>query len=160
MEISRPEHYYRVALERIRQAQYLYRESQSYALAIYVAGVAVESMLRAFRAKTTREFESRHDLSALFIESGMVQLGTDKLRAKGWSEDDIIRHTRTMRVAVNHVYMIWHNNYRFASEQRLLAHVKKMKLYRGLKGDILKANALHLIDAARVFIDKGVLQWD
>jgi hypothetical protein len=34
-----------------------------------------------------------------------------------------------------------------------------MKLYEGVKGDPLKANAHRLLSAAQRFIDKGVLQW-
>ena len=62
-------------------------------------------------------------------------------------------------MAVNDVFILWRNNYRFASEARLLAHLKKMKLYQGLKGGLLKAKAHDLLNAAQRFIDKGVLQW-
>jgi hypothetical protein len=52
------------------------------------------------------------------------------------------------------------NNYRYASEQRLLAHLKKIRLYRRrAKGNLLKAIAYDLLKAAQWFIDKGVLQW-
>jgi hypothetical protein len=34
-----------------------------------------------------------------------------------------------------------------------------MKLYEGVKGDLLKANAFRLLKAAQRFIEKGVLQW-
>ncbi len=57
------------------------------------------------------------------------------------------------------MFILWRNNYRFASEARLLAHLKKMRLYQGVKGDPLKANAFRLLGAAQRFIDKGVLQW-
>jgi hypothetical protein len=159
MDVSRPEHYYRAALERIKQARYLYREGSSYALAMYVAGVAVESMLRAFRAKIIPEFESRHDVLSLFAESGMLRVGEVRLRAEGWSESDITNHVKALRIAVNAVYVLWHNNYRYASEERLLAHLKRVKLYRGVKGDLLKAKALQLLNAANVFIARGILQW-
>jgi HEPN domain-containing protein len=159
MDVSRPEHYYRVALERIRQAEYLYREGSSYALAMYVAGVAVESMLRAFRARESSEFESRHDILLLFAESGMRRMGVEKLQAKGWSEEDINSQVKTLQAAVLDVHKLWHNNYRYASEDRLLAHLKRMKLYQKVKGDLLKANALRLFNAADVFISTGVLQW-
>jgi hypothetical protein len=46
-----PEHYFQTATQRMRQAHYLYREGSSFALAIYVGGVAVESLLRAFKAR-------------------------------------------------------------------------------------------------------------
>jgi hypothetical protein len=61
--------------------------------------------------------------------------------------------------SVNDVFILWRNNFRFASEARLVAHLKKMKLYQGAKGDLLKAKAYDLLKAAQAFIDKGVLQW-
>src|SRR5262249_23732459 len=158
MDISRPEHYYRAALERIGQAQHLYHEGRSFALAMYAAGVAVECMLRAFRARKTFEFESRHDLLALFAESGMLRVGQEMLKAQGWSDHDITNHQVTLRTAVNDVYSLWHNNYRYASEERLLAHLKRMKLYQGTKGNLLKAKSLQLLRAAKLFVDRGVLQ--
>jgi HEPN domain-containing protein len=159
MDVNRPKHYYGAALERIKQAQYLYREGSSYALAMYAAGVAVECMLRAFRARESAEFESRHDLLSLFVESGMLKVAQERLQAKEWSNEAIAGHVKTLRTAVNGVYVLWHNNYRYASEQRLLAHLKRIKLYRGVKGDLLKAKALQLLNAASLFIGKGVLQW-
>lgn len=159
MDVSRPEHYYWAALERIKQAEYLYREGSSYALSMYVSGVAVESMLRAFRAKETFDLESRHDILRLFTESGMLRVGEETLAAKGWATRQIEKHVTELRTAVNDVYLLWHNNYRWASEERLVAHLKWMKLYRGVKGDVLKAKALELFEAASVLIKKGVLQW-
>ncbi len=60
---------------------------------------------------------------------------------------------------MNDVFILWQNNYRFASETRLLAHLKKMRLYQGAKGDLLKAKAYDLLKAAQRFINRGVLQW-
>lgn len=79
------DHYYRAALERMGQAHHLFRERiGNYALAMYTAGLAVESMLRAFmlrRGKT--EFESRHNVLLLAKESGMLTVERDRLRKKG-----------------------------------------------------------------------------
>ena len=44
-------------------------------------------------------------------------------------------------------------------KHRSFRSYKKMKLYKGAKGDILKAKAYDLLKAAQSFIDKGVLQW-
>lgn len=153
------EHYFKAALERIGQAEFLYRAGDCYALTMYVAGVAVESMLRAYRVKKKQGFESRHDVMLLFKKSGMLDVDPDRLRAKGLSAREIEEHLRVLRTTLNDVYLLWHNNYRYASESRLLAHLKRMKLYQGAKGDPLKAKALQLLDAAQVFVEKGVLQW-
>lgn len=153
------EHYYRASLERMRQAQELYRTEASYALTMYVAGVAVECMLRAYRLKKTTEFESRHDVVLLFKECGLLSLDPDKLRRKGLSEEETRVNLRTMEHAIRVVFALWHNNYRYASEARLLAHLKRLKLYRGVRGDVLKANAIELLKAAQLFVDTGTQLW-
>lgn len=126
---------------------------------MYVAGLAVECLLRAYMVRRKREFESRHDLLLLFKESGILQVDYDDLLARGLTREQIERHRKGLWSSVNDVFVLWHNNYRFASESRLLAHLKRMKLYRGVKGDLLKAKAHDLLKAAQRFIDKGVVQW-
>jgi HEPN domain-containing protein len=153
------EHYFRAALERITQARYLYEKGDSYALAMYAAGVAVECLLRAYRLKVDPSFESRHDLLLLLKESRMLGMGQDRLKARGMSAQEIEQHTKALRSALNQVFTLWHNNYRYASEDRLRSYLKRQKRYEGIKGDPLKGNALQLLHAAQVFITKGVLQW-
>ncbi len=155
------DHHFRAALERMSQAHHLYREGTgNYAVTMYVAGLAVECLLRAFmlrRGKTA--FESRHNVLLLVKESGMLAVDRDRLEEKGLTSAQIENHEKELWASVNDVFILWHNNYRFASEARLLAHLKKMKLYEGVRGDPLKANALRLLTAAQRFIDRGVLQW-
>lgn len=154
------DHYFRASVERVSQAQHLYRQGEGYyALAMYTAGLAVECLLRAYMVKRRREFESRHDLLLLFKESGILDVDADKLKAKGLTVGQIQAHQRSLWSSVNTVFILWRNNYRFASEARLLAHLKKMKMYRGVKGSLLKAKTHDLLGAAQIFIDKGVFQW-
>jgi hypothetical protein len=154
-----PEHYFQTALQRMHQAQYLYDEGSSFALAIYVGGVAVECMLRAFKGRRDPAFDERHDLLRLFAASGMLRVDRDKLQAKQWTEDQIDGHLRSLQLAVNEIVKLWSNNYRFASEERLRAYLKKITGYRRIKGDYLKAQARQLLNSAQKFIDKGVVQW-
>jgi HEPN domain-containing protein len=155
------DHYFRAALERMSQAQRLYREGTgNYAFAMYAAGLAVECMLRAFilrRRKT--EFESRHNVLLLAKASGMLNVDRDMLKKRGLTDEQIEEHQKALSASVNDVFILWRNNYRFASEDRLRAHIKKMSLYEGVKGDPLKANALRLLNAAQRLIEKGVIQW-
>jgi hypothetical protein len=125
-----PEHYFETAIQRMRQAHYLYREGSSFALAIYVGGVAVECLLRAFKGRRDPTFDERHDLLRLFAASGMLRVDADKLRALGWTDAKIDDHRRTLQVAVNEIYKLWANNYRFASEDRLRSHLKQITAYR------------------------------
>ena len=154
-----PEHYFETATERMRQAQHLYLEGASFALAIYVGGVAVECLLRSFKGRRDPTFDERHDLLRLFAASGMLRVHRDKLEAKGWTESQIDSHLQTLRLAVNEIFRLWSNSYRFASERRLRAHLKKLTGYRKIKGDYLKEQALRFLNSAQKFIDKGVLQW-
>src|SRR5437764_3776128 len=115
------DHYFRASVERMRQAQHLYRQGKGfYALAMYSAGLAVECLLRAYMVKRKREFESRHNLLLLFKESGILAVDQDRLKAQGWTDEQILRHQKALWSSVNDVYVLWHNNYRFASETRLL----------------------------------------
>jgi hypothetical protein len=154
------DHYFRASVERMSQAQRLYREGEGYyALAMYTAGLAVECLLRAYMVKRKREFESRHDMLLLFKESGILDVDPERLKAKGLTDLQIQGHQKVLWSSVNDVFILWRNNYRFASEARLRAHLKKMRLYQGVTGGLLKAKAYDLLQAAQGFIDKGVLQW-
>ena len=155
-----PEHYFQTAIQRIRQAQYLYNEGTSFALAIYVGGVAVECLLRAFKGRRDPTFDEKHNLLRLFGASGMLRVDRDKLRAKGWSDAQIDVHLETLQVAVNDVVRLWANNYRFASEERLRSHLKQVTSYqKKLKGDYLKEQARRFLISAQKFVEKGVVQW-
>lgn len=57
-----PEHYFQTATQRMRQAQHLYHEGASFALAIYVGGVAVECLLRAFKGRRDPAFDEKHGI--------------------------------------------------------------------------------------------------
>lgn len=73
------------------QAQLLYRDSSSYALCIYIAGLAVECMLRAFKGKSGLTFDEKHNLKKLFAESGFLNSLEDGALGSG---EDVIRQTR------------------------------------------------------------------
>lgn len=68
------EEYYRAALERMRQAREIHNSGASYALAMYVSGLAVECILRAFRWQNDRLFEGRHDLEDLLKSSELLTI--------------------------------------------------------------------------------------
>src|SRR5437764_8634443 len=102
------DHYFRASVERMRQAQHLYRQGKGhYALAMYVAGLAVECVLRAYMVKRKREFESRHDLLLLLKESGILDLDPEQLKAKGLTSQQISEHQKTLASSVNEVFILW-----------------------------------------------------
>ena len=153
------DHYFQTATQRMRQATYLFQEGSSFALAIYIGGVAVECLLRAFKSRRDPTFDEKHDMLRLFAASGMLRVDPAKLRAKNWTEAQIDSHLRSLQVAMNEIFKLWANNYRFASEERLRSHLKKITGYRKIKGDYLKQQARQFLNSAQKFIDKGVVQW-
>jgi len=161
MRIDSSEDYFQVALQRMGQAWDLYGEAEggSHALAMYVSGVAVECLLRAFKRRRDATFDEKHDLRRLFKASGMLDFFPETLVARGISAEQAIVSFREFQADLNDIYDLWSNDYRYASETRLRSHLKSQGLTRGIKGDVLKAKALALLTASQRFMDKGVLQW-
>lgn len=154
------EHYFRASLERIRQAHALYRQAESYSLTMYTAGVAVECMLRAFKLLRDPSFDEKHDLPRLFKASGMLNVDQIKLRANGLSNGEAENYARELQVSLNEVCLLWSNDFRYASEHRLRAHLKRhLELPKRANGDLLKGSALQPLRAAQKFVDKGFLLW-
>ena len=154
------EQYYRAALDRMRQARRLYESGDSYAPAMYFAGLAVESLLRAFRWKKDSSFEGRHDLFVLVEASGLFKIDDEHMRSLGVSEEEIGRAGREVRKAMQEVAGLWHNNLRFASEAALKLHLVKIRRVQGIKGDPLKKNTQDIIEAAQTIMDRGAILWN
>ena len=105
--------YYRAALERMRQARLLCQSGDSFAMAMYVAGLAVECKLRAFRWRKDATFDGRHDLLRLFKESGILRLDEELLESKGVDPIQLRTTVVAFRAAMNTVVLLWANDYRF-----------------------------------------------
>lgn len=155
----RAEQYYQASLERMKQAQGMVQDGQTFALAMYCGGLAVECLLRAFRWTEDASFEGRHDLSELLRASRLLKLDDDQLRRRRASEEAIREAGLRLRGAMQEVIQLWHNSLRFASEASLRAFLKNAGRLKGIKGNPLKKNAVDLIDAAQTVIDRGVALW-
>ena len=151
--------YYRASVERMQQAIQIYESGNSYALAMYCGGLAVESLLRAFRWTTPATFEGRHDLSDLLRASGLLEINDKYLQQRQVSERVAYEESLRFRAAMSDVNSLWRNNLRLASEASLKAFLRRTQRLRGVKGNPLKKNARDLINAAQMVIDRGVTLW-
>lgn len=151
--------YFRASTERMRQARKIHGSGESYSLAMYCGGLAVECMLRAFRWRKDRSFEGRHDLEDLLKASDLLGLNERHMRDRGIAEEEILAYSLELRAAMNDVVILWHNNLRFASEASLKAFLRRIERLHGIKGDPLKKNALDLLNAAQTVVDRGVALW-
>jgi hypothetical protein len=153
------EQYYQASLERMKQAKKLYEIGTAYALAMYCGGLAVESLLRAFRWKHDPSFEGRHDLSDLLQASRLMRFDAEFMNRGGFTHDEIDDSSRQLKSAMNQIIPLWHNNLRFASEAKLKAFLNETGKLKAVKGDPLKKNALDLINAAQSVVDRGIVLW-
>jgi HEPN domain-containing protein len=153
------EEYYRAAAERMRQAREIHDSGKNYALAVYCGGLAVECILRAYRWRKDSSFEGRHDLDELFKASGLRQVQEERAREKRKTEEEIARSAANILDAMRKIAALWHNNLRFASEDSLRAHLKRIGRLRGIRGDALKKNSADLLLAAELIVEEGARSW-
>jgi hypothetical protein len=151
--------YYRAALERMAQARHAHRTGGSYALAMYLSGLAVECLLRAFRWSEDARFEGRHDLTDLLKQSQFLTLDEANLASRGFDANQIAEASQSIRAAMSEVVALWHNSLRFASEASLRAYLRRIDRLAGIRGDALKKNSLDLLNAAQTVIDRGIRLW-
>ncbi len=121
-------------------------EQRNHALAHYLAGLAVECILRAYLSRITNDFDRVHNLYHLYKASRFYDVVPDK-------------RAETVSVALSEMASQWNSNHRFGSEAALRAHLKSLELDRGIKGDFLKERANRIINAAFEIVNVGVLRW-
>jgi len=137
--------YVEAAQERLSNAKLLYEAAQ-YAFALYAAGVAVESLLRAYIVQLDPILEARHNLLLLLATSNLRNLITQ-------NENELIS------ASLNTLVQRWKNDLRYSSNNRLRRRLKKNKLDRGIRGDFLKENCRIAIDIATTILKIGAAKW-
>jgi hypothetical protein len=137
--------YRAVAEERWTSLRVLY-ENEMYPLVLYVAGVAVESIFRAYRCRIDPVFDSRHDLYDL---------------AKAARFDSIVpsEERRRYGAALDSIARRWSNSHRYRSESAMRSYLKRLKLDRRISGDFVKENARQAALACGFIVSIGVRQW-
>jgi hypothetical protein len=145
VKVSRPEAYYAAALERLGAADLL-RKQGRYVFSMYASGLAAECMLRAYWPAET-PFDARHDMKEI-LKACEIPLG-DKARRKLWGD-------------VQEIHGIWHNNYRFADDATVRAHLLALGdvgRRRHRRADLLKVRCEDLWNAANSVIQVGISKW-
>ena len=138
--------YKTAAAEHSTVAVELYQTGR-FVLAHYVAGLAVECILRAYRYRIDPEFDARHDLDKLYKMARFA---------------DIVGPSQVERMsaAMELVLIQWSNNHRFRSEDALRKRFVKLGLYAGIKGDFMKELSRRIVNAAAEVVSVGVARWN
>ena len=137
--------YFIVAQERLSDANLLYKEER-YSFALYAAGVAVESVLRAYIFRLDPKLEAAHNLKLL--------LKASKLRSVTTAAESLQIDT-----AILDLFERGRNDLRYTSNSRLRRRLKKQKMDRGIRGDYLKENCRLGIEVATIIINIGAAKW-
>ncbi|MCI0693535.1 HEPN domain-containing protein [candidate division KSB1 bacterium] len=133
------------AQERLTNASLLYEAAQ-YSFALYAAGVAVESLLRAYIVRLNPRFDTAHDLTMLLNASNLRSIAAPAEYEK-------------ISAAMSDLLRRWRNDLRYTSNSRLRRYLKRKKLDRGIRGDFLKENCRFAIETAATIIRIGVAKW-
>jgi len=138
------------AQTRIDDADVLY-DGRRWVATVYLAGRAVEAMLRALLWTKSREQEIGHDLRGLLRRIGSLGLLT--------STDE-----QHMLDAVQVLAPVWHNNLRFAGRDTFLQMLRTVGRHvriggQRVTGDPDKANAYAVLQAAHELMARGELVW-
>ena len=137
--------YLEAARFRVADGHHLY-QGERYSFALYAAGLAVESILRAYRTLKAAEFDARHDLRSL-LEEGKI---------KSFLKSAEITEITGLILLV---FRRWKNDLRFTSDNRLKRRLKKLQLDKGIRGDFLKENCRMSLEAASRIVKIGATRW-
>ena len=141
------EDYRQAATEHITAAFALYEANPAYyVLAHYIAGLAFESILRAYRYRFEEEFDEKHDLRKLYKAARFDHIVPEKKREE-------------IAAARGVVVSQWQNEQRYYSEAALRAFFKRKMLDRGIKGDFVKERTRLIVTAAFDLVSLGNRQW-
>jgi hypothetical protein len=126
------------------------------------AGRAVECIFRAYFFRKNGPdavLKAAHNIPELFKASGFKTIALEARQKRGDSEAALSQYSRELEADIIDINSRWGNDFRYASEDRLRAHLKDLKLDRRMKGEVLKRQAKILIEAVRRIVDEGGKRW-
>ena len=140
--------YFLASISRQKDLKHLLKNNDSIIFATYCAGVSIECMFRAYIAKYTNEFDSKHNLERLYHKSLVGQ----QLN---------VSEKQKMTILVKQANKIWNNNLRYTSEKRM----KRIIAHENVKKKITDVNKYISNYQSEIFkstdkiIKTGILKW-
>lgn len=144
--MSNADDYREAAESHIQAAREMY-SARHFVQAIYLSGLAVECLFRAFRARRNLIFDERHDLWELARSSKILDLVPEGA-------------TTYFAGALATVTARWLNSHRYLGERGMRRFLKEHRLDRRIKGDFLKENARRILSAAFDIVNVGLNKWN
>lgn len=143
----KPEVLYRASIERMAAAWRELDEAQDYALATYLAGLAVECILQAVAIRMGATHDAGHALPKWLSKCPRDLQSSVKSRTRDeWS----------LLVA------LWDNGIRYLSRHGFLGYLRDKGRVAGIRGgpeSVLRMNTKALVKSADAVHKKGLAQW-
>lgn len=136
--------YREAAREHMSLARELH-EAGRYVMSHYLAGLAVECILRAYLYRLSPVFSGRHDLLVLYREAQFDSIVTPE-------------NKDTVKAALTEVIRRWSNSHRYRSEDALRLFLRRAGI--GYKGKFVRESRRQIVNAAFVIADQGELHWN
>jgi len=149
------EDYMDAALEHLELARRAYQDHREYMVAYYFSGVAVESVLRAYLSAASGDWYAGHDIYELANRSRFLDL----IAPTAWDE---------WKGRLSEMSTRWRSEHRYCSEHALKRYILSSGLHLRKGGDgktgyvpgnLLKNNALRVLDLAREIVAEGYKRW-
>lgn len=141
---SEAEIYREAAREHISLAQELHRTGR-YVMSHYLAGLAVECILRAYQYRLSPIFSGRHDLQLLYRDAKFDDGMVPQNKAEAYT-------------ALIEVSRRWSNSHRYRSENALRLFLRRANL--GRTGKFVRESSRKITNAATIIVEIGVLRWN
>ena len=112
--LFRPMNRISAAMVRAETAQILFQKKR-YSAAIYMAGVAVECVLRAFIENDEKKFSDKHSISSMIRKPAIVPL---------------LKENDQMSLWLDTISNYWDNKYRYADDKKIMTFYYSAKMIK------------------------------
>jgi HEPN domain-containing protein len=132
-----------------KEAAWAAYDRKDYALAMYLAGLAVECILQAIALQDDPTHDAKHDLAKWLARCR-------KSLQNGIKSEAVREHW-------NRVVRMWRNELRYLSYDGVLGYLRQRNFHRGIAGGpdaIMRVNAKRLLDSTVAVHNRGVVAWD
>ncbi len=136
--------YREAATDHVRLARELH-DAGRYVMSHYLAGLAVECILRAYQYRVSPVFSGRHDLQTLYRDAKFDNGMTPEQKI------DTV-------AALTDVTRRWSNSHRYRSEDALRLFLRRANI--GHTGKFVRESSRRITNAAAVIVETGVLRWN
>lgn len=152
MVLAQDDNYFEAARQRRNEARQLYEQANSggvsYGLCLYVAGVATECMLRAFRATIGEPIDDKHDFQRLLSERVAEVMISPK-------------NMKEFAAAIADVRSKWKNTFRYRTDKYIERELRRIHGNTALKikGSVIKKMTIDVLASMNFIIEVGEVRW-